>query len=361
MPLVQAHGISWNKRGNGMNTNLLAIIKRIIAEQGEGILSDPKRLKAFVSDYAKDEPKEDRVAFGRAIENGFYMELKNAPPADRARVKADMQTRLQGITGYETAVCSTAIELIEVSIFGEMQQTLTCKNCGKELDSEWKICPFCQTPIEKQNICKSCGKELQDGWQICPFCQTPVAGQVVSSYVSSMCSGSGGSGYGVSLIKPVNSAAGNAGYGNQLISNNTHPPVQNNCVPPQDNNATPSDVKLRHGFTSFWMWLWLLLFALTGCYAFYLGFTTEEGKKLTGIFALGIVASIYEMLRWNKFGLYIMLLMFICYPILDPEEVGFLYQLIPGVIFTLIFYGILKLKNAFGRSTWDQMKFRLWD
>jgi len=56
-----------------MNIELLTIVKRIVADNGESILANPQKLKPLVADYAKAELKEDRVAFGRAIENGFYM------------------------------------------------------------------------------------------------------------------------------------------------------------------------------------------------------------------------------------------------------------------------------------------------
>ena len=99
-----------------MNNNLFAIIKRIVAEQGEGILGDPQRLKSFVSDYAKGEAKEDRVAFGRAIEQGFYLELKRSAPADRPRVKAALVSRLQSVTGFEAARAAAAVDLLEAVI-----------------------------------------------------------------------------------------------------------------------------------------------------------------------------------------------------------------------------------------------------
>jgi hypothetical protein len=68
-----------------MNTNFLTIIKRIVAEQGEDILADPQRLKGMVKDYAKNETKEERVAFGRCIEAGCYNELKRTatPQAEK--------------------------------------------------------------------------------------------------------------------------------------------------------------------------------------------------------------------------------------------------------------------------------------
>ena len=131
-----------------MNANLLNIIKRIIAEQGEDILADSKRLKAFFMDYAKDEPKQERVAFGRCIEMGAYLELKNAGSADaRQSKKTALADQLQANTGIDKTYCTDAADLLEAAVFGgvpEVKPTKNvCKNCGKELQEEWKACPYC--------------------------------------------------------------------------------------------------------------------------------------------------------------------------------------------------------------------------
>ncbi|GHT57379.1 hypothetical protein FACS1894109_09280 [Spirochaetia bacterium] len=100
-----------------MNTNLLAIIKRIVAEQGEGILADPQRLKAIVKDYAKDEPKEDRVAFGRCIEAGCYSELKKATTTEaRLRFKVALARQLQKITGLDSGLCNGALDVLDAVV-----------------------------------------------------------------------------------------------------------------------------------------------------------------------------------------------------------------------------------------------------
>ncbi|MDR2660317.1 MAG: hypothetical protein LBC27_10095 [Spirochaetaceae bacterium] len=64
-----------------MNTNLLNIVKRIVAEQGEAVLGDPQRLKPFIKSYAQTVPQDERRAFGRCVEAGAYNALKNAPDA----------------------------------------------------------------------------------------------------------------------------------------------------------------------------------------------------------------------------------------------------------------------------------------
>jgi hypothetical protein len=124
-----------------MNTNLVNIIKRIIAEQGEDILSNPQRVKGYVNDYASRESKVERLAFGRCIEHGAYAELKNAPDAEaRIAVKAAVAQRVHSNEGLDVALCNDALDALEAALSG-----------GK-------------------NFCKSCGKELQEGWVSCPFC-----------------------------------------------------------------------------------------------------------------------------------------------------------------------------------------------
>jgi len=106
-----------------MNANLLAIVNRIVAEQGEGILSDAKRLFPFFSDYAKNEHKEDRIAFGRCIEIGAYQALKNTRSADeRRRVKAGLTDQLQSKTGIDRQHCADALDLLEAVLFKPVQQ-----------------------------------------------------------------------------------------------------------------------------------------------------------------------------------------------------------------------------------------------
>jgi uncharacterized membrane protein len=102
-----------------MNANFLSIVKRIIREQGEGILADPPRLKGFISDYAKNEPKPERLAFGRCIEYGAYGELKRAAsPQERGRVKAAFAQRLHNAEGLDMAFCTGALDLLEAAVWG---------------------------------------------------------------------------------------------------------------------------------------------------------------------------------------------------------------------------------------------------
>jgi uncharacterized membrane protein len=101
-----------------MNTAFLSIIKRIITEQGEAILAEPQRLKGWISDYAKDEPKAERLAFGRCIEAGAYGELKNVPSGSRASVKRRLAQKLHNEQGLDMMLCADALDVLEAALWG---------------------------------------------------------------------------------------------------------------------------------------------------------------------------------------------------------------------------------------------------
>ena len=61
-----------------MNTNLCNIVKHIAANYGEDVLTDPKRLKAFLADLARDESKAHKNALIKCLEYGFAQTLKSA-------------------------------------------------------------------------------------------------------------------------------------------------------------------------------------------------------------------------------------------------------------------------------------------
>jgi hypothetical protein len=177
-----------------MNANLLAVVKQIVADQGEGILAEPRRVSAFFADLAKDEPKPQRYAFVRCLEHGFAQVLKNAPEQDRDACKQKLAQRLHDEEGLDRELCGESVELLAVVLFGEEQK-------------------------KNDNLCKNCGQELQEGWKICPYCTAPVTNaeirtsQVISSAISS---GSGSAGYGINLIarddSQISSESGSWGY-----------------------------------------------------------------------------------------------------------------------------------------------------
>jgi len=106
-----------------MNKSLFLIIKWIIDKHGEGILGDPEHLKKVFANYAKDEPKPDRVAFGRCIEMGFYSEMKKARTEnERRQIKAELAGKLQKSAGLDMLLCGNTLDLLDATIFGNVAQ-----------------------------------------------------------------------------------------------------------------------------------------------------------------------------------------------------------------------------------------------
>jgi hypothetical protein len=108
-----------------MNTNLVAIVKQIAAEQGEAILGDPARLKGFVHSRAAGVPVELRRAFGRCIEHGCYGLLKQTPDKTaRERIKPQVVRQMHNISNVDTALCTEALDILEVVIYDRPLQPL---------------------------------------------------------------------------------------------------------------------------------------------------------------------------------------------------------------------------------------------
>ncbi|GHV61240.1 hypothetical protein AGMMS49587_04860 [Spirochaetia bacterium] len=101
-----------------MNQNLLAAIKQLIAEQGETILADTKRVNAYLSDMATKEPKPQRMAFVKCLMYGFQAELKNTSPDERVRCKNRLAQKLFDEEGIDATLAKDTLDLLEAVLFG---------------------------------------------------------------------------------------------------------------------------------------------------------------------------------------------------------------------------------------------------
>jgi hypothetical protein len=103
-----------------MNTTFTNIIKQIVSQQGEAILGNPARLKIFVAKYAKNEPKEIRLAFGRCIEQGYYRVLKQtSAPLERQQLKPKIAQQMHNISKLPLQDCTEAVDILEAVLYGE--------------------------------------------------------------------------------------------------------------------------------------------------------------------------------------------------------------------------------------------------
>ncbi len=46
---------------------------------------------------------------------------------------------------------------------------LTCPDCGKSVNQEWKLCPNCGGNLSLDH-CSNCGTKLESSWKLCPNC-----------------------------------------------------------------------------------------------------------------------------------------------------------------------------------------------
>jgi tetratricopeptide (TPR) repeat protein len=101
-----------------MNTNLLNIIKQIVAEQGDDILANPKRVSAFFADLARDIPKPEKNALLRSLEHGFAQIMRNAAAPDREDCKQQLTQRLNNEEGFDLSLCGETVDLLAEVVFG---------------------------------------------------------------------------------------------------------------------------------------------------------------------------------------------------------------------------------------------------
>jgi formylglycine-generating enzyme required for sulfatase activity len=85
-----------------------------------------------------------------------------------------------------------------------------CPACGEPLESGWKICPACETPVAPP-VCPSCARRVKANWKICPECgarlicrecggRLPAAGAACPACTQAAASGPA---VGGDLIEPV--------------------------------------------------------------------------------------------------------------------------------------------------------------
>jgi hypothetical protein len=134
-----------------VNTAFLAIIKRIIAEQGESILGDPARLKPLVKDYGQNVPQEERRAFGRCIEAGAYAGLKSTrTQEERRQVKAAFLPHIQAASGLPAAQCRDALDVLEAALFGIPAPPQPSAPRPQPASAAWNATPVSAPPQYQQ-------------------------------------------------------------------------------------------------------------------------------------------------------------------------------------------------------------------
>jgi len=51
-------------------------------------------------------------------------------------------------------------------------ETRPCPTCGRDIEEEFVICPYCRTQFARR--CTVCERRLRLGWPVCPYCAAEV-------------------------------------------------------------------------------------------------------------------------------------------------------------------------------------------
>jgi RNA polymerase subunit RPABC4/transcription elongation factor Spt4 len=64
--------------------------------------------------------------------------------------------------------------LEEEALLRELEQTLSCHQCGVPVKDGWVYCPNCHSQL--QHSCPGCGQLARNDWEICVYCGAPQTG-----------------------------------------------------------------------------------------------------------------------------------------------------------------------------------------
>jgi len=101
-----------------MNTDLLNKLTQFVAERGESILSDPKTVSNFLSDYPRIWEKKEKIALIKCLEFKFAQKLQNVNKEYRTNCKQKLAKELED-EGLDICLCKNTVELLATVLYGD--------------------------------------------------------------------------------------------------------------------------------------------------------------------------------------------------------------------------------------------------
>jgi hypothetical protein len=134
-----------------MNTEFIAILQKLVCEQGKEALFNPTKCKAFLADYTHGEYKKESRLLLQALEAGAQ---KAIDATDELEICKKQQARvLQEEYFLATETAADVVDTLAIVLRGGNQRkksnSTLCTNCGKELQNDWVVCPYCGTPVKQ--------------------------------------------------------------------------------------------------------------------------------------------------------------------------------------------------------------------
>jgi tetratricopeptide (TPR) repeat protein len=136
-----------------MNSLFTDILQKLVTEQGKEALLNSAKCKAFLADYTKGEYKKESRLLLQALEVGVQ---KAIDTTEELEICKKQQTRILQEEHFVAA--EAAVDIVDTLALvlrdekkSKIPKGVVCSNCGKELQKEWTICPYCETRVEKTN------------------------------------------------------------------------------------------------------------------------------------------------------------------------------------------------------------------
>jgi len=132
-----------------MNSMFIDILKKLIADQGREALLNPSKCKAFLADYTKGEYKKESHLLLQAIDAGVQKAIDTTGELELCKLQQIRVLKEELFLAAEAA--EDVVDTLALVLRGKQESAASpiCPNCGKELQKEWKTCPYCGTVVVK--------------------------------------------------------------------------------------------------------------------------------------------------------------------------------------------------------------------
>jgi tetratricopeptide (TPR) repeat protein len=137
-----------------MNSEFVEILIKLIAEQGKEAMLNPAKCKAFLADYTHGDYKKESHLLLQAIDVGVQKTIDTTGELEICKKQQIKILHEERFLDKEAA--ANVVETLALVLRGEKNrgasQGTVCSNCGKELQKEWKTCPYCSTVVANTNL-----------------------------------------------------------------------------------------------------------------------------------------------------------------------------------------------------------------
>jgi hypothetical protein len=210
-------------------------------------------------------------------------------------------------------------------------------------------------------FCTNCGGKINEGAQFCTFCGTAV--HAATAVIT---------GHEAPALPPVPFQNRQEAGARPPVMQPFQQQINIHLPPESEPRADIENRRLRHGFTSFWLWI-IFIANIAGLLALLIDFFSD-GEFMAEWFhgssdfdkwviriacILSFWAAKKLLFDWEKSGFWLTVIVNVVFIFLNPlkqNEEDFYTGIIIQAVSIGILFGVLQFKNAYNaKSTWEQL------